>query len=309
MKATDNEEESIMQRIELTEDLSFSRIIHGMWRLAEWDMSPQERLTFIEQCIELGITTFDHADIYGGYTCEGLFGEALRLNPSLRDQIEIVTKTGIKLTGSFNPGQTINHYDTTKEHIIRQAERSLKELAIDQIDTLLIHRPDPLMDPDEVAEAFITLQRSGKVRTFGVSNHVPATQQLLQSRLPFQLVTNQLELSPMQLKHFEDGSVDLCHEKRMLLMAWSPLAGGQLFTESQYAPLREKLEDISDRHKASGIDAVVYAWLLKHPAKIMPIVGSGKIDRVKTAVGALDIELTREEWFEILKAARGRDVD
>ncbi len=130
-----------MQRIELTEDLSFSRIIHGMWRLAEWDMSPQERLAFIEQCIELGITTFNHADIYGGYTCEGLFGEALRLKPSLRDQIEIVTKTGIKLTGSFNPGQSINHYDTTKEHIIRQAERSLQELAIDQIDTLLIHRP------------------------------------------------------------------------------------------------------------------------------------------------------------------------
>lgn len=298
-----------MQRIALTEDLSFSRIIHGMWRLAEWNMSPQERLAFIEQCIELGITTFDHADIYGGYTCEGLFGEALRLKPSLRDQIEIVTKTGIKLTGSFNPGQVINHYDTTKAHIIHQAERSLQELAVDHIDTLLIHRPDPLMDPDEVAEAFITLQQSGKVRTFGVSNHVPATQQLLQSRLSFQLVTNQLELSPMQLKHFEDGSVDLCHEKRMPLMAWSPLAGGQLFSEDRYAPLREKLEAIRKRHDASGIDTIVYAWLLKHPANIMPIVGSGKIDRVQTAVNALKVELTREEWFEILKASRGRDVD
>ncbi|OGX79324.1 oxidoreductase [Exiguobacterium sp. SH31] len=298
-----------MQRIALTEDLSFSRIIHGMWRLAEWEMSPQERLTFIEQCIELGITTFDHADIYGGYTCEGLFGEALRLKPSLRDQIEIVTKTGIKLTGSFNPGQTLNHYDTTKAHIISQTERSLNELGIDQIDTLLIHRPDPLMDPDEVAEAFITLQQSGKVRTFGVSNHVPSTQQLLQSRLPFQLVTNQLELSPMQLKHFEDGSVDLCHEKRMPLMAWSPLAGGQLFSADNYAPLREKLEEIRVRHDASGIDSIVYAWLLKHPVNIMPIIGSGKIERVRTGVDALEIELSREEWFEILKASRGRDVD
>lgn len=243
-----------MQRIALTEELSFSRIVHGMWRLADWDMTPQERLTFIEQCLELGITTFDHADIYGGYTCEGLFGEALKLKPELRDQMEIVTKTGIKLTGSFNPGQTLNYYDTTKEHIIAQAERSLKELAIDHIDTLLIHRPDPLMNPDEVAEAFITLRDSGKVREFGVSNHVPATQNLLQSRLPFQLVTNQLELSPMQLKHFEDGSVDLCHEKRMPLMAWSPLAGGQLFKDEQYAPLREKLEEIRARHNASGID-------------------------------------------------------
>lgn len=265
-----------MQRIALTEDLSFSRIVHGMWRLAEWDMSTQERVTFIEQCIELGITTFDHADIYGGYTCEGLFGEALRLKPELRDQIEIVTKTGIKLTGDFNPGQTLNHYDTTKAHIIRQAERSLQELAIDQIDTLLIHRPDPLMDPDEVAEAFTALHESGKVRTFGVSNHLPSQQRLLQSRLPFKLVTNQLELSPMQLKHFEDGAVDLCHEERMPLMAWSPLAGGRLFSEEDYAPLRDTLHTIAARHDVSGIDTVVYAWLLAHPARILPIIGSGK---------------------------------
>lgn len=298
-----------MQRIALTEDLSFSRIVHGMWRLAEWDMSTQERLTFIEQCIELGITTFDHADIYGGYTCEGLFGEALRLKPELRDQIEIVTKTGIKLTGDFNPGQTLNHYDTTKAHIIRQAERSLQELAIDQIDTLLIHRPDPLMDPDEVAEAFTALHESGKVRTFGVSNHLPSQQRLLQSRLPFKLVTNQLELSPMQLKHFEDGAVDLCHEERIPLMAWSPLAGGRLFSEEDYAPLRDTLHTIAARHDVSGIDTVVYAWLLAHPARILPIIGSGKIERVQSGVEALKIELTREEWFEILKAARGRDVD
>lgn len=298
-----------MQRIALTEELSFSRVIHGMWRLAEWNMNPQERLAFIEQCIELGITTFDHADIYGGYTCEGLFGEALKLKPSLRDQIEIVTKTGIKLTGDTNPGQKLNYYDTSKEHILSQVERSLRELNIEQIDTLLIHRPDPLMNPDEVAEAFIALRESGKVREFGVSNHVPSTQNLLQSRLPFQLVTNQLELSPMQLKHFEDGSVDLCHEKRMPLMAWSPLAGGSLFKEERYAPLREKLEEIRTRHDASGIDAIVYAWLLKHPATILPIIGSGKIDRVRTGVDALNIELSREEWFEILKAARGRDVD
>ncbi|MCC5893401.1 aldo/keto reductase family oxidoreductase [Exiguobacterium sp.] len=298
-----------MQRIALTEDLSFSRIVHGMWRLAEWDMSAQERLTFIEQCIELGITTFDHADIYGGYTCEGLFGEALRLKPELRDQIEIVTKTGIKLTGDFNPGQTLNHYDTTKAHIIRQAERSLQELAIDHIDTLLIHRPDPLMDPDAVAEAFTALHESGKVRTFGVSNHLPSQQRLLQSRLSFQLVTNQLELSPMQLKHFEDGSVDLCHEERMPLMAWSPLAGGRLFSEEDYAPLRDTLQTIASRHDVSGIDTVVYAWLLAHPARILPIIGSGKIERVQSGVEALNIELTREEWFEILKAARGRDVD
>lgn len=298
-----------MQRVELKESVSYSRIIHGMWRLADWNLTPQETLAFIEACLEKGITTFDHADIYGGYTCEGLFGNALALKPSLRDQMEIVTKTGIKLTGDFNKGQKLNHYDTTKDHIISQVERSLQELKTDYIDTLLIHRPDPLMNPDEVAEAFTTLKESGKVKTFGVSNHLPSQQRLLQSRLPFSLVTNQLELSPMELKHFEDGSVDLCYENNMPLMAWSPLAGGRLFSEDHYADLRSKLGELQEKYDVSGIDVIVYAWLLKHPATIMPIVGSGKIDRVQAAVDALEVALTREEWFEVLKAARGRDVD
>lgn len=297
-----------MERIQITNDLSYSRIIHGMWRLGEWNMSPAERLTLIERLLELGITTFDHADIYGDYSCEGLFGEALKLKPELRDRMEIVTKTGIKLTGEYNAGQKLNYYDTSKAHILHQVERSLRELNVEYVDTLLIHRPDPLMNPDEVAEAFLELKQSGKVRSFGVSNHVPSQQRLLQSRLPFDLVTNQLELSPMQLKHFEDGTVDHCHELSMPLMAWSPLAGGRLFQDAEYAPLREKLSEIGSRHGVS-LDTVVYAWLLKHPARIMPIVGSGQIHRVESAVAALDITLTREEWFEILKAARGRDVD
>lgn len=298
-----------MERIQLTEDLSFSRIIHGLWRLGEWDLTPAERLDLIERCLELGITTFDHADIYGGYTCEGLFGEALALKPELRERMQIITKTGIKLTGDFHPDQKLNYYDTSKEHILKSVDRSLKELGTDYIDTLLIHRPDPLMDPNEVAEAFVELKESGKVRTFGVSNHTPAQQSLLQSRLPFMLVTNQLELSPVELKHFEDGSVDLCHENEMPLMAWSPLAGGALFKDTELSPLRDKLEEVGKEIGARDIDEVAYAWLLKHPARIMPIVGSGKIERIESAVRSTKLELSREQWFEILKASRGRDVD
>lgn len=299
----------MMERIHLTEDLSFSRVIHGLWRLNEWNMTVEERLELIEQCLALGITTFDHADIYGDYTNEGLFGEALALKPELRERMEIVTKTGIKMKGNHFSDQKLSFYDTTKEHIIEHATRSLKELGVDYIDTLLIHRPDPLMDPNEIAEAFVELKESGKVRTFGLSNHTPTQQSLIQSRLPFMLVTNQLELSVAELKHFEDGSVDLCHENEMPLMAWSPLAGGRLFNEEQFAPLREKLEEIGRDIGAEAIDEVAYAWLLKHPARIMPIVGSGKIDRIESAVRSTRLELSREQWFEILKASRGRDVD
>ncbi|WP_214768879.1 MULTISPECIES: aldo/keto reductase [unclassified Exiguobacterium] len=298
-----------MERIQLTEDLSFSRIIHGLWRLNEWVMTKEERLELIEACLALGITTFDHADIYGDYTNERLFGEALALKPELRDRMEIVTKTGIKMKGNHFSDQSLSFYDTTKEHIIKQVNRSLQELGVEYVDTLLIHRPDPLMDPNEIAEAFVELKDAGKVRTFGLSNHTPAQQSLIQSRLPFMLVTNQLELSVSELKHFEDGSVDLCHENEMPLMAWSPLAGGRLFKDEQYAPLREKLAEIAETIGAEEIDEVAYAWLLKHPARIMPIVGSGKIERIESAVRSTKLSLTREQWFEILKASRGRDVD
>ncbi|WP_368915368.1 aldo/keto reductase family oxidoreductase [Exiguobacterium acetylicum] len=298
-----------MERIQLTEDLSFSRIIHGLWRLNEWEMTKEERLELIEACLALGITTFDHADIYGDYTNERLFGEALALKPELRDRMEIVTKTGIKMKGNYFSDQSLSFYDTTKEHIIKQVNRSLQELGVEYVDTLLIHRPDPLMDPNEIAEAFVELKDAGKVRTFGLSNHTPAQQSLIQSRLPFMLVTNQLELSVSELKHFEDGSVDLCHENEMPLMAWSPLAGGRLFKDERYAPLREKLAEIAEKIGAKEIDEVAYAWLLKHPARIMPIVGSGKIERIESAVRSTKLSLTREQWFEILKASRGRDVD
>lgn len=159
-----------MQYIKLAEDLKFSRIIHGLWRLADWNLSTNDTQTLIEQCLDRGITTFDHADIYGNYSCEKLFGQALAQKPSLRESMQLVTKCGIKLTSDKYPERKINFYDTSKEHIINSANQSLKNLNTDYIDVLLLHRPDPFMDPQEVADAFIQLKEEGKVRYFGVSN-------------------------------------------------------------------------------------------------------------------------------------------
>ena len=299
-----------MQRIQMTNDLSYSRLIHGLWRLSDWNQSKQETLSLIEHNMERGITTFDHADIYGNYTCEELFGEALSLKPSLREDMEIVTKCGIVLPSENRPEHKTHHYNTSKAHIISSVERSLKNLQTDYIDTLLIHRPDPFMDGEEVAEAFIQLKNEGKVRSFGVSNFKDHQWSMLQSFLPFDLITNQIELSAYQLENFEDGTLNLCQEKRVAPMAWSPLAGGDVFNaeNEKAARLRDTLSSVQQEIGADGIDQVLYAWLLNHPAKIMPIIGSGKTDRIDRAVKSLELELNHDQWFDILQSSMGHDV-
>ena len=177
----------------------FSRVVLGLWRLNEWQLTPNQRLALLEQCQELGITSIDHADIYGDYQCEQLFGEALAIAPGLRQRIEIVSKCGIMLVSEKRPQHRLKYYDTGRDHIIASVERSLSSLRTDYLDCLLIHRPDPLMQADEIAEAFRLLQQSGKVRHFGVSNFTPAQFDLLASRFP--LVTNQLELSEIGRAH------------------------------------------------------------------------------------------------------------
>ncbi|UNL83436.1 aldo/keto reductase [Priestia koreensis] len=299
-----------MERVQLKEDLQFSRIIHGLWRLADWKQSDQETLALLEQCLELGITTFDNADIYGDYSCEELFGKALALKPELREKMELVTKCDIKLLSDQRPEHGIKHYDTSKKHIIWSAENSLKKLGVDSIDVLLIHRPDPLMDSAEVAEAFRQLKQDGKVKHFGVSNFLPSQFDMLSSYLDEPLVTNQIEISVTHLEEFHNGSIDKCLEKRIAPMAWSPLAGGRIFSgdDERSTRVRQTLEKIAGEVGAASIDQVMYAWLLRHPANIMPIVGSGKIERVKSAVEALNINLTREQWFDIWTSSLGHEV-
>lgn len=285
---------------------TFSRLIMGYWRLMEWQLSPAALLDLMKYHLELGVTTIDHADIYGGYQCEEAFGHALRLEPSLRDRMEIVSKCGIALTAK--PEHALNHYNTGKAHIIASAEDSLRKLATDHLDLLLIHRPDPLMDADEVADAFINLKQAGKVKHLGVSNFSARQFELLQSRLPFPLVTNQLEISPLNQSTTLDGTLDLCQQLRIKPMAWSCLGGGRLFDGQEYAPLRAELEQIRHEVGAQNIEQLVYAWVMMLPSQPLPLIGSGKRERIAAAVAAESIALTRQQWFRIRKAALGYDV-
>lgn len=285
---------------------TFSRLIMGYWRLMEWQLSPAALLDLMKYHLDLGVTTLDHADIYGGYQCEEAFGKALRLEPSLRARMEIVSKCGIALTAK--PEHALNHYNTGKAHIIASAENSLRKLGTDYLDLLLIHRPDPLMDADEVADAFISLKQAGKVKHLGVSNFSTRQFELLQSRLPFPLVTNQLEISPLNQSTTLDGTLDQCQQLRIKPMAWSCLGGGRLFNGQEYAPLRAELEQIRHEVGAQHIEQLVYAWVMMLPSQPLPLIGSGKRERIAAAVAAESIVLTRQQWFRIRKAALGYDV-
>ncbi|ENY70607.1 aldo/keto reductase [Aeromonas diversa CDC 2478-85] len=296
-----------MQRLSLhPQGPDFSRLIMGYWRLMEWQLTPAGLLDLVKFHLDLGITTIDHADIYGGYQCEAAFGAALRLEPSLRDRMEVVSKCGIALTA--NPAHRLNHYNTSREHIIASAERSLSNLAVDSLDLLLIHRPDPLMDADEVAEAFVCLNEAGKIRHAGVSNFTPSQFALLQSRLPFPLVTNQVEISPLNQSATLDGTLDQCQQLGIRPMAWSCLGGGRLFHAPEYAPLRQELETIAAEVGSESIEQLVYAWVLMLPSRPLPIIGSGKRERIAQAARATEISLSRQQWFRIRKAALGVDV-
>ncbi|CAH0134599.1 oxidoreductase [bacteria symbiont BFo1 of Frankliniella occidentalis] len=297
----------MLQRVQIApQGPVFSRMVMGYWRLMEWEMTSQQLVSFIEQHLECGITTVDHADIYGGYLCEAEFGKALRLQPQLRERLELVTKCGIATTA--NPDHKLGHYITDAAHIIQSADNSLRHFNTDYLDLLLIHRPDPLMDADEVASAFLQLHQSGKVKHFGVSNFTPTQFSLLQSRLPFTLVTNQVEISPVYQPLLLDGTLDQCQQLRIKPMAWSCLAGGKMFTGAEYQPLRDELKLIQQETGAETIEQLIYAWILQLPSQPLPIIGSGKIERVRSSAASTQITLNRQQWFRIRKAALGYDV-
>ena len=289
---------------------TFSEFVAGFWRMESWDMTPMQRLSLIEQYLELGVTTMDHADIYGQYQCETLFGEVLALKPALRQQMQIVSKCGIKPAFACRPERYVNHYDTSSEHIIASVEHSLKQLNTEYLDLLLIHRPDPLMDADAVAEAFKILKQAGKVQHFGVSNFTNAQFFLLQSRLDAPLVTNQVELSPLAMSPLHDGTLDLCQQRRIRPMAWSCLAGGKIFetTNPQAVRLHQTLKLIAEQVGAQDISQVIYAWVRMLPSRPVPLIGSGNIERIKSAVASNEIQLDRQQWFSIWQASMGHSV-
>lgn len=287
-----------------------SPLVQGYWRLADWDLDARRTLAFLEAHVDLGVTSVDHADIYGDYRCEALFGEALALRPGLREQLQVVTKCNIMLRSERYPQRRIKHYDTSAAHIERSVEQSLQRLRTDRIDLLLLHRPDPLMDADEVAGAFDRLHRDGKVLHFGVSNFAPAEFTLLQSRLTVVLATNQVEINPFSLSALPAGTLEQAQELRLRPMAWSVLAGGRVFREEDDAArrVRKAAHEVATSMGGVELDQVLLAWAMSLPCQPLPILGSGRMERVRAAVVAADLRLEREAWFGILESANGAEV-
>ena len=288
-----------------------SRLVAGTMWWGEWghDLSPEQVADLIDHCLELGITSFDHADIYGHYSTEALFGEALKLRPGIRDKIQLISKCGIKLTTPRRPGNKIKSYDHSMGYILESVETSLRNLNTDHLDLLLVHRPGPLMHPDELSETFHQLQREGKVKHFGVSNFTPSQYQMLGSRFP--LVTNQVEASLLHLTPFFDGTFDLSLQHNQIPMAWSPLGGGDIFKNpdtDQHRRIVKTATEIAQRHGNYSLDQVLLAFLLRHPSRIAPVLGTANKERLSSAVGSFELKLNAEEWYELLEAARGEEV-
>ncbi len=277
-----------------------SRIIAGAWR---WHTITSSQLeVLVHTALDQGITTFDHADIYGDHTNEERFGDILRKHPSLRNKMELVTKCGIKFSSSHRPDVRVKHYDTSAQHIRWSVENSLKMLGTDRLDILLIHRPDPLTDPAEVAEVFSRLRTEGKVRHVGVSNFTPSQFRMLQSYLTFPLVTNQIELSWSRLDPLFNGDLDTLLEFRASPMAWSPLGGGKPMNLEE-----RQVFSFAARYNAT-YSQLALAWLMRHPSGIFPIVGTTRPDRLEEAARSAEIAMERQDWFELMKGVMKKEM-
>ena len=297
-----------------------SRLAYGCWRIGgTWnacDVTPASAAAgrrAVVTAYESGYTLFDHADIYCEGEAEKIFGQALKEVTGMRSKVLIATKCGIRKPGDGIAGSPYR-YDFSASHIVRSCEQSLQRLGVDSIDIYQLHRPDWLMDPAEIASAFTQLKQAGKVREFGVSNFKPSQLTALQKACPMPLVVNQVEISLANLAAFQDGVLDQCMADKMTPMAWSPLAGGQLgdrvgrILDSQMGyrikPIVAALDAIAQQRGAAR-STVALAWLLKHPSRIVPIVGSTNPDSIRSAVKSLECELSREEWYTLLAASRG----
>jgi predicted oxidoreductase len=308
----------IMKTVPLgSSDLIASRLAYGCWRIADrpgaGDNDAKVGRQAVITAFEAGYTLFDLADIYGGGDSERVFGQVLKDLPTLRRQILIVTKCGIRKPGIPMPDAPYR-YDFSRDYLLQSCEASLQRLGIETIDIFLLHRPDYLMNPTEVADAFSQLKAAGKVRHFGVSNFRPSQFTALQSACPMRLLVNQVEISLARLACFEDGTLDQCLAEGVTPMAWSPLAGGKLgdgprkVLPSQEAYRTESVNRLLDELAASSQStrvALALAWLMTHPAGIVPVVGSTDAGRIREAAQADTIALTREDWYRLLVAARG----
>lgn len=291
-----------MKTVQLSEKLSLSPIVQGFWRLESWNWNTKELAEFMNACIERGVTTFDTAEIYSATLCEKLMGEAFALDKTIRDRIQLVSKTGIfqeKINGS-----TFGYYNTTYDRVIQSCKESLQRLKTDYLDLYLIHREDPCFDPWETARALKQLKKEGLVKEVGVSNFDPFKFDALNQAMDGELVTNQIEWNPVCFEHFNSGMMDYLTVHRIHPMIWSPLAGGRLFKseDALCKKAMEKIREIAERHNEEP-ETIIYAWLMYHPVGAVPLSGSNKLERLDLAIKALDVKLKHHEWYEIYVAS------
>lgn len=290
-----------MERVNLSSSSSISRIIYGMWRLADdINTSSKHISNKVNLCLDQGITSFDQAAVYGLYSAEALFGEVLKANPSLRHKIEIVSKCGIVNPSDRYAGVSVSHYDTSREHIFNSVDASLKNMATDYLDLLLIHRQDPFLDHHETGKALDDIIKSGKVKEVGVSNFKSWDFTLLQSAMKSHLVTNQIEMSLAATDSFTNGDLAFHQERATTIMAWSPLGGGKLMKDKGI--LGKALKKIAVNQNVD-IAAVAVAWLLAHPARICPVMGTNNLNRIAKISDAMNVKMDRESWFELYTAS------
>lgn len=287
-----------MKTVKLSEQLSLSAVVQGFWRLDGWNFSADELAVFMNACIERGVTTFDTAEIYADTLCETLMGAAFEADKTIRNRIQLVSKTGIFKKDGFG------YYNTTYDRVIQSCKKSLQRLHTDYLDLYLIHREDPCLDPWETARALKDLKKEGLICEAGVSNFDPFKFDAINKAMDGTLVTNQIEWNPVCFEHFDSGMIDYLTVNKIHPMIWSPLAGGRLFKDGDElcAKAMAKIREIADRHGEEP-ETIIYAWLMYHPVGAIPLSGSNKLVRLDLALKALNVKLEHYEWYEIYTAS------
>ena len=290
--------------------IQFSPIIVGTMRLGQWGakFSTNEYEQFIDQCLEMGLKDFDHADIYGSYTTEEEFGAVLKKRPKLRKEMRLISKCGIKMIADARPDHKIKSYDLSAKHIELSVDQSLKNFGTDYLDLLLLHRPDYLMDPEEIASCIEGLKKSGKILHFGLSNFSASQVELISKYT--EIDNHQIQISIDHLDAFDNGTLDQCIRKKIIPTAWSPVSGGLLFGHEE-SDKKDRIiamaHPMSEKYNCS-LDQLLLAWLLKHPAEIIPVMGTTKILRIASAIESRSIQLSHEDWYDLFQASTGQEI-